>query len=86
MRASSVGDQLVAASVEEEPRGVHGLPVALRVAIAATHGAMQRLMSYSRQGRPRPPSITSLHERSPNSRCVSDIVRRASDAGMNGPA
>ena len=54
--------------------------------IAATHGAMQRLMSYSRHGRSRVPVMTSLHDRMPNSRCVSPIVRRASDAGMNGPA
>ena len=54
--------------------------------IAATQGAMQRLMSYSRHGRSRLPVITSLHDRMPNSRCVSPIVRRASDAGMNGPA
>ena len=47
---------------------------------------MQRLMSYSRQGRPRLPVITSLHDRMPNSRCVSDIVLRAKCAGMNGPA
>ena len=47
---------------------------------------MQRLMSNSRHGRPRSPVITSLHDRMPNSLCVSDIVRRASDAGMNGPA
>ena len=53
---------------------------------SSTHGAMQRLMSYSRQGRPRLPVITSLHERIPNSRCVSAIVRRAKCAGMNGPA
>ncbi len=43
-------------------------------------------MSYSRHGRPRLPVITSLHERMPNSRCVSDIVLRAKCAGMNGPA
>ena len=43
----------------------------------ATHGAMQRLMSYSRHGRPRRPVITSLHDRMPNSRCESTIVRRA---------
>ena len=46
---------------------------------------MQRLMSYSRQGRPRSPVITSLQERIPNRRCVSAIVRRPSDAGRNGP-
>ena len=33
--------------------------------IAATHGARQRLMSYSRQGRPRSPVITSLQDRMP---------------------
>ena len=54
--------------------------------IAATHGAIHRLMSYSRQGRSRLPVMTSLHERMPNSRWVNPIVRRASDAGMNGPA
>ena len=53
---------------------------------AATHGAMQRLMSYSRQGRSRIPVITSLHDRIPKSRCVNPIVLRASDAGMKGPA
>ena len=42
-------------------------------------------MSYSRHGRPRSPLMTSLHERMPNSRCASAIVRRATDAGMNGP-
>ena len=36
--------------------------------------------------RPRLPSMISLHERMPNSRCASDIVRRATAAGMNGPA
>jgi hypothetical protein len=51
-----------------------------------THGAMQRLMSYSRHGRPRSPEITSLHERMPNSRCDKAIVRRASFADRNGPA
>ena len=35
--------------------------------------------------RPRSPVIASLHDRMPNSLCVSDIVRRPSDAGMNGP-
>ena len=54
--------------------------------ISATQGAMQRLMSYSRQGRSRLPVMTSLHERMPNSRCVNDIVRRANVAGRNGPA
>ena len=54
--------------------------------IAATQGAMHRWMSYSRHGRSRMPVITSLHDRIPNSRCVSPIVRRASEAGMNGPA
>ena len=53
---------------------------------SATHGAMQRLMSYSRQGRSRFPVMVSLHERMPNSRCVSDIVRRANVAGRKGPA
>ena len=38
---------------------------------------MHRLMSYSRHGRSRLPVITSLHDRMPNSRCVSDIVLRA---------
>ena len=52
----------------------------------STHGAMQRLMSYSRHGRPRFPVITSLHDRMPNNRWVSDIVRRAKCAGRNGPA
>ena len=52
----------------------------------STHGAMQRLMSYSRQGRSRLPVITSLHDRIPNSRCVRAIVLRANRAGMNGPA
>ena len=56
------------------------------VQIVATHGARQRLMSYSRHGRPRLPVITSLHDRMPNSRCVSAIVRRAKLAGRNGPA
>ena len=54
--------------------------------MVSTQGAMQRLMSYSRHGRPRFPVITSLQERIPNSRCVSDIVRRAKWAGRNGPA
>ncbi len=53
---------------------------------AATQGAAQRLMSYSRQGRPRSPVMISLHERMPNSLWLSDIALRASDAGMNGPA
>ncbi len=52
----------------------------------STHGAMQRLMSYSRHGLSRLPVMTSLHDRIPNSRCVSDIVFRANCAGMNGPA
>ncbi len=43
-------------------------------------------MSYSRQGRPRRPSIVSLHERMPKSRWLSDMTRRARLAGMNGPA
>ena len=43
---------------------------------------MQRLMSNSRHGRPRSPVITSLHERMPNSRWVSDIVLRPSAAGI----
>ena len=43
----------------------------------STHGAMQRLMSYSRHGRPRLPVITSLHDRMPKSRCVNAIVLRA---------
>ena len=43
-------------------------------------------MSYSRHGRCRVPVITSLHERMPNTLCVSDIVRRANFAGRNGPA
>ena len=54
--------------------------------IDATQGARQRLMSYSRHGRARLPSMTSLHDRIPNSRCVRLIVRRATSAGMNGPA
>ena len=53
--------------------------------ISRTHGAMQRWMSYSRHGRARSPVMTSLHDRMPNSRCVSAIVRRPSFAGMNGP-
>ena len=65
----------------------HGLAVPFSSQqISATHGAMQRLMSYSRHGRPRCPVITSLHDRIPNSRCVSAIVLRASLAGRNGPA
>ncbi len=61
-------------------------PVFLRASrVVATHGARQRLMSYSRHGRPRCPVMTSLHERRPNSRCDRLIVRRASDAGRNGP-
>ena len=52
----------------------------------STHGATQRLMSYSRQARPRRPLMTSLHERMPNSLWVSDIVFRARVAGRNGPA
>ena len=43
-------------------------------------------MSYSRHGRCRVPVITSLHERMPNTLCVSDMVRRANLAGRNGPA
>ena len=43
-------------------------------------------MSYSRHGRGRRPVMTSLQERSPNSLWLSDIVRRASVAGRNGPA
>ena len=61
-------------------------PYCSSVQISATHGAMQRLMSYSRQGRPRRPLMTSLQERNPNSRCDSTIVRRPSLAGRNGPA
>ena len=53
------------------PRSVSSLQ------ISRTHGAMQRRMSYSRHGRARSPVITSLHERMPNSRCVSAIVLRA---------
>ena len=54
--------------------------------IVSTHGAMHRLMSYSRQGRSRLPVMTSLQDRIPNRRCVSDMVFRANCAGMNGPA
>ena len=52
----------------------------------STQGATHRLMSYSRQARPRRPLMTSLHERMPNSLWVSDIVLRARVAGRNGPA
>ncbi len=61
-------------------------PYCSSVQISRTQGAMQRLMSYSRHGRARVPVITSLHERMPNNRCESPIVRRASFAGRNGPA
>ena len=50
------------------------------------HGAAQRPMSNSRQGRSRRPVISSLHDRIPKSRWVSRIVRRARLAGMKGPA
>ena len=43
---------------------------------------MQRPMSYSRHGRARSPVITSLHDRMPNSRCVSVIVLRAERGGQ----
>ena len=85
-RALEVVDQLVGASLEQQPRVAHRVRYASCVQIAATHGATQRLMSYSRQGRPRSPVITSLHDRRPNSRCVRLIVRRARRAGRNGPA
>ena len=61
-------------------------PYCSRVHRLSTHGAMHRLMSYSRQARPRRPLMTSLHERMPNSLWVSDIVFRARVAGRNGPA
>ena len=50
--------------------------------ISRTQGAMQRPMSYSRHGRARSPVITSLHDRMPNSRCVSVIVLRAERGGQ----
>jgi hypothetical protein len=34
----------------------------------------------------RSPVIGSLHDRMPNSRWLSDMALRASEAGMNGPA
>ena len=52
----------------------------------STQGARHRLMSYSKQGRSRLPVMTSLHERMPNSLCVSDMVFRAKCAGRKGPA
>ena len=70
---------------KKQPRPLDGAFV-IDTQMLATHGAMQRLMSYSRHGRLRSPVMTSLHERMPNSRCVSPMVLRANRAGMNGPA
>ena len=79
-------DELVVAPLEKQARVGHGARVAFGEQTEATQGAMQRLMSYSRHGRERRPLISSLHDRMPNSRWVSAIVLRASEAGMNGPA
>ena len=71
IRSRSVVDQLVVPALEEQlrvGRPPRRTPRASRS--SSTHGAMQRLMSYSRHGRPRCPVITSLHDRIPNSRCV----------------
>ena len=86
MRSRSWSRQLLGASFEEQARVRNGTPYSSSLQIVSTQGAMQRLMSYSRHGRPRLPVMTSLHERIPNSRCVSAIVRRAKRAGRNGPA
>ena len=56
------------------------------VQIVSTHGATQRPIWYSRQGRSRFPVISSLQERSPNRRCARLMDRRARLAGRNGPA
>jgi hypothetical protein len=53
MRSRSVSAELLGAPLEQQLGVRHGLAVALLVQISATHGAMQRLMSYSRHGRPR---------------------------------
>ena len=79
-------DELVVAPFEEQPRVAHRRRVAFATQISRTHGAMQRLMSYRGTDAARSPVITSLQDRMPNSRCVSVIVRRASEAGRNGPA
>jgi hypothetical protein len=79
--------ELVVAPLEEQLRVLDGDARTRPPSRGAwTQGAMQRLISNSRHGRPRSPVIVSLHDRIPNSRCVSDMVLRASEAGMNGPA
>ena len=89
--AASIRDRSVEASSSLRPsRKRRASSTAARIprgcTASSTHGAMHRLISYSRHGRPRLPVISSLHERIPNSRCVSAIVRRARLAGRNGPA
>ena len=84
--AAQIARELLGPAFEKQPRVLHRALYSASEQIVSTHGARQRWMSYSRHGRARLPVITSLHERMPNSRCVSAIVRRASRAGRNGPA
>ena len=78
MRSRRSRDQLVVAALRETAACARPpTRYCSSLQISRTHGAMQRLMSYSRHGRPRSPVITSLHDRIPNSLCVSDIVLRA---------
>ena len=66
MRSRSVAISSSLRPSSSSLRARHRHPYRSSVQISATHGAMQRLMSYSRHGRPRCPVITSLHDRMPN--------------------
>ena len=77
--------ELVVPAFEQQPRVRNRHSVLLFGADLGHAGCEAALDVVSRQGRPRCPVITSLHERMPNTRCDSVIVRRASLAGRNGP-
>ncbi|MEZ5417940.1 MAG: hypothetical protein R2708_11425 [Vicinamibacterales bacterium] len=81
-----VGGQFLDAAFEQQPHVVHRPGVAVGRADGG-HARRQAALDVMLQARrARSPVIVSLQDRSPNSLWLSVIVRRASDAGRNGPA